>query len=58
MLVNIMKTSGLEPEPCSLKVRHSTNRVLLPLAYVYKYVLNKNKTFIINPYNKILLKRK
>ena len=26
-----MKASGLEPEPCSLKGRHSANRVLLPL---------------------------
>jgi hypothetical protein len=25
-----LKASGLEPEPCSLKGRHSSNRVLLP----------------------------
>ena len=47
MLVNIMKTSGLEPEPCSLKVRHSANRVLFPLDS-HNYYLIKKIRFINN----------
>ena len=36
-----MKTSGLEPEPCSLKVRHSANRVLFPVSVFYLlFILN------------------
>ena len=38
-----MKTSGLEPEPCSLKVRHSANRVLFPSTYLHLNLTYKNE---------------
>ena len=37
----IVKTSGLEPEPCSLKVRHSANRVLLSYLALKFSIKNK-----------------
>ena len=37
----IVKTSGLEPEPCSLKVRHSANRVLLSYFALKLGIINR-----------------
>lgn len=34
VLLNLLKTSGLEPLTFSLKEKHSTNRVLFPIKYL------------------------